>query len=139
MRGERRRMAQAHGGRRGAAAAELAILLPFLALLFGVTLDFCRIFHTSQAIQNCAYAGALYASETADSRPEFTQPEEAARDAAVAEGASLKPPLQPQNVTATFANGMTTVTVVYDFALITPFMGKSSITITRSVTMAVAP
>jgi Flp pilus assembly protein TadG len=127
--------------RRGAAAAELAMLLPFLALLFGVTLDFCRVFHTSQTIQNCAYAGALYASETAEARPELTDAEAAARDAAVAEGASLNPPLQAANVTTIYdGKGNTTVTVTYDFALLTPFMGKAKvITITRSVTMSVVP
>jgi Flp pilus assembly protein TadG len=127
--------------RRGAAAAELAILLPFIALLFGVTLDFCRIFHASQTIQNCAYAGALYASESAEARPEFSDAEEAARDAAVAEGASLSPPLKGANVATTYdGTGNTTVTVRYDFALITPFMGIGrKITIMRSVTMNVVP
>ena len=126
--------------RRGAAAAELAILLPFLALMFGVAIDFCRIFHCSQTIQNCAYAGALYASGTASSRPDLSGPDQAARDAATAEAASLNPPLDPARVMTAFASGTVTVTVSYDFSLLTPVLGTSkTITITRTVTMAVIP
>lgn len=124
--------------RAGAAAAELAILLPFVVLMFGVTLDFCRIFHASQTIQNCAYAGALYASETAEARPEFAEPADAAQDAAVAEGASLKPPVKSADVVTTYDKDRVTVAVSYEFALLTPCLGRKTLTITRSVTMAVA-
>lgn len=125
--------------RSGAAAVELAILLPFLALLFGATVDFCRVFYVTQTIQNCAYVGALYASETADAPANYTQPEDIAKAAAVGEGISLNPPLQAANVATTFDGGRVTVSVKYDFALLTPFLGLKTRTITRSVTMAVAP
>jgi Flp pilus assembly protein TadG len=49
--------------RRGAATAELAVLLPFLAFLFVVGSDWCRIFYTSMTIQNAARNAAYYASE----------------------------------------------------------------------------
>ncbi len=144
-RNERLKEQEAHGRpsvgltRRGAAAAELAILLPFLALVFGVVLDYCRIFYAAQTIQNCAYSGALYASETADYRADLSSPEAAALDAARAEAVSLNPPLKAENVTTTFdnANALATVSITYDFPLLTPFLGKSkTITITRTVTMA---
>ena len=125
--------------RAGAAAAELAILLPFVVLMFGVTLDFCRIFHASQTIQNCAYAAALYASETAEARPELADGEEAAEDAAVAEGASLHPPVKAADVATTYNNGHVTVTVTYEFSMLTPILGTKTRTIRRSVTMSVAP
>ena len=125
--------------RSGAAAAELAILLPFVVLMFGVTLDFCRIFHASQTIQNCAYAAALYASDTAEARPEFSDSEEAAADAAVAEGASLKPPVTVADVTTTYSNDQVTVTVTYQFSMLTPILGSTTRTIKRSVTMSMAP
>ncbi|TMQ32788.1 MAG: hypothetical protein E6K70_16635, partial [Planctomycetota bacterium] len=38
-----KRAAGARRRRQGVAAAEMAILLPFLALLFGAALDFCRV------------------------------------------------------------------------------------------------
>jgi Flp pilus assembly protein TadG len=120
--------------RQGVAAAEMAILLPFLALLFGAALDFCRIFYTSQTIANCAHSAALYASGAASMRTDLASPAAAAQDAALAEGVSLNPPLQPANITTTLSNGMATVTISYDFPLLMPFLGKS-ITITRTVTM----
>ena len=124
--------------RRGVAAAELAILLPFLVLMFGVAVDFCRVFYASQTVQNCAYAGALYASRTVSPRPDTSTPTQAAQDAALAEGVSLNPALSAANVSTTLSNGMATTTVTYKFSFIMPLMGNS-ITITRSVTMQVLP
>jgi Flp pilus assembly protein TadG len=49
--------------RRGAAVVELAILLPLLIFLFVVAVDFARVFYLSVTLQNCARAGALYASD----------------------------------------------------------------------------
>src|SRR5690349_621521 len=48
--------------RRGAAAAELAVCLPFIALLFAVTVDFCRLYYYTQTLHGCAEAGAEYAA-----------------------------------------------------------------------------
>jgi Flp pilus assembly protein TadG len=124
--------------RRGVAAAEMAIVLPFMLLLFAVALDYCRVFYAAQTIQNCAYSAALYASSTASARPDVSSPAAAAQDAALAEAVSLNPPLLAGNVTTSIANGMATVTVTYNFPLLTPFMGKS-ITITRTATMGVVP
>lgn len=46
--------------RRAAATAELAILLPFLGLLFVGASDYSRIFYYSITVENCARNGALY-------------------------------------------------------------------------------
>jgi Flp pilus assembly protein TadG len=125
--------------RRGAAAAELAIVLPFLALMFTATLDFCRIFHTSQAIQNSAEAAALYASGTTEN-PNASSTTDAAQKAAVAESPSLNPPLKTENVSVTITGNIVLVTVTYDFAMLTPFLGSDGVTtIKRTVTMNVAP
>ena len=51
--------------RRGAAATELALFLPFLALLFFVAVDYARAFRAAQVIDGCARTGALYASGAA--------------------------------------------------------------------------
>jgi Flp pilus assembly protein TadG len=122
------------------AATELALVLPFLALLFCVTVDFCRAFHTAQVVDSCARNGALYAGGTAASDPNSTTPDAAARQAAVNEGASLNPPLQAEDVSVTIAPEGATVTVNYRFALLTSYTGFSSaITITRTVTTPIAP
>jgi Flp pilus assembly protein TadG len=121
------------------AATELAIWLPFLALLFAVAVDFCRIYFTTQTVQNCAYAGALYASGVS-SCDAATTATDAAAQAARAEGASLSPAVQTSNVTTSAAGSSVTVTVTYDFTLLTrlPGLGQT-VTITRSVTMASVP
>src|SRR5262249_38652771 len=49
--------------RRGAAAVELAVLLPFLAFLFVIAVDWSRIFYYSMTVTNCARNGALWAGD----------------------------------------------------------------------------
>jgi Flp pilus assembly protein TadG len=49
--------------RRGAATVELAVLLPVLAFLFVIGVDWSRIFYTTMTIENAARNGAYYASE----------------------------------------------------------------------------
>src|SRR5262245_16916603 len=49
--------------RRGVASVELAVLVPFLAFLFVIALDFGRIFYFSVTVENCARSGALYGSD----------------------------------------------------------------------------
>ena len=125
--------------RRGAAATELAILLPFLALAFSVVLDYGRAYHVSQTIQSSAQAGVLYASGTASATPGTTATD-AAQQAAVAEAASLQPAVQTDQVSVTITKTAATVTVSYDFAFLTPVMGASrNLTITRTATMNLAP
>src|SRR4051812_14709616 len=120
--------------RAGAMAAELAIVLPFVLLLFAVAVDFCRLYYQTQTVQNCACTGALYASGNARSiaaptgsggtvqisattggqatDPDSTQGRtDAAKRAAVAEGVSLSPALTTDNVQVAFAGGSATVTV----------------------------
>jgi Flp pilus assembly protein TadG len=125
--------------RGGAAAAELALTLPFLALMFGAALDFCRVFCVTQTVQNCAWVGALYASGTA-TNPSAASPAEAARQAAVLEGASLYPALDPAKVSTVYQGTTATVTVQYQFQALTPLVGIwGNVTVTRSASMAMAP
>src|SRR5262249_50711559 len=51
------------GPRRGVAALELAILAPFLAFIFLVTVDWARIFYYAIVLENSARNGAYYASD----------------------------------------------------------------------------
>jgi Flp pilus assembly protein TadG len=138
--------------RHGAAAAELAILLPFILLLFAVAVDFCRLYYQTQTLQNSAYAGALAATATAvpGATPSETllQSEgasldqariDAAKQAAVAEAVSLGPPLSAGAVAVSLSGNRVTVRVTYDCKLLTPVLGASrSKTITREVTMRLA-
>jgi Flp pilus assembly protein TadG len=125
--------------RAGAAAAELAILLPFLALAFAVALDFCRAYHATQTIQSSAHAGALYASGTVYAAP-GTSAEDAAKQAAVAEAASLQPALVSDQITVTFTATTVTVNVAYDVPLLTSILaGAQSVSLARSVTLNLAP
>lgn len=48
----------------GGALVELALVLPVLILVFVGTVDYARVFHTSQALNNAARAGARYGSHT---------------------------------------------------------------------------
>jgi Flp pilus assembly protein TadG len=125
--------------RRGVAATELAIWLPFLVLLFAATVDFCRVYFATQTLQSCASVGAMYASGVAYPDP-ATSAADAAIQAAMAEGASLNPPLQGANVAVSSSSGSVQVTVTYEFPLLTRLPGLStSVTITRKVTMASVP
>jgi len=125
--------------RRGTAATELALLLPFLGLMFVAALDFARVFHVTQTLEASAHAGALFASGTAQA-PAATGQEQAAKNAACAAGASLVPALQPDQVTVTLDGTTATVAVAYDFPLLTPVLGSSGqVHLTRTVTMFTAP
>ena len=125
--------------RRGAALAEMALLLPFIALMFVAAVDFCRVYYCAQTVESCARSGALYASGTS-SASTGTSPTDAATQAAVLEGTSLDPPLQAQNVAVSFDSSTVTVTVTYTFQTITSFPGLGGpYTVQRSVTMAMAP
>jgi Flp pilus assembly protein TadG len=122
------------------AAAELAIWLPFLVLMFAVAIDFCRVYFVTQTVQNCAAAGALYASGVSTADPANVSASDAIVQAALAEGASLSPPLQAANVKTTASGSSVEVSVTYDFPLLTRLPGLSDkVTITRRVTMASVP
>ena len=49
--------------RPGVAAVEFAVLLPFIAFMFVIAIDWARIFYYSIAVRNCARNGALYMSQ----------------------------------------------------------------------------
>jgi Flp pilus assembly protein TadG len=139
----------------GAAAVELAALLPLLAFLFLITLDFGRVFYYTITIDNCVHNGALYASQTFDNQnqqwisgttqywqgPSSQQVSDVV-SAALADGANLDPPLTTSDVQVTSgsAANSTVVTITYTFPLVTSFPGiPSQVTVTRSCQVQVAP
>ncbi len=132
---------RANEQRRGAAATELAILLPFLGLMFTAALDFGRVYFATQTLQDCAMSGALYASGYSQTSA-ATGATTAAINAACASGASLSPPLTADNITVSIDSvaNTATVTVRYPFALITPVMGPNqTLMLSQSVTTNLAP
>jgi Flp pilus assembly protein TadG len=127
--------------RRGSATTELALVLPFLGLMFTAAVDFGRVFQATQILNQCACAGAMYASGTAQTSS-TTGPTQAATSAACAAGVSLSPSLQSSDVTVMISSApaTATVTVTYDFSLVTPILGPGSqVRLTRSLTVNVAP
>ena len=130
MRGLRKR-------RGGVAAVELAVLLPFLAFLFVIAVDWARIFYYSVVVTNCARNGALYLSDPA---PRSTSPYPDVTTAALADAPNLSP-----TPTVTSTNGSDSagpyveVTVSYPFTTVTNFPGvPANTTLVRTVRMYAA-
>jgi Flp pilus assembly protein TadG len=127
------------GRRRGAAATEMAILLPFLGFLFLVAVDYCRVFYATQTLWSCAQTAAIYASGTAKTSSSVGLVQ-AAKQAALADAVNLSPPLQADNVTVVLDKQTATVTVQYDFPLLTLLLGDNkNVVLERTVIMGLAP
>ncbi len=125
-------------GRRAAAATELAVLLPFLALVFVAGLDFARVFYHALTITNCARNGAVYAS--AD--PTHAADSAGIQAAALVDASNLSPSPNVTSSTGTDADGNPTVqvTVTYDFQMLTEFLPTGgTFHLSRTVEMRVAP
>jgi hypothetical protein len=125
---------------------ELAVFLPFLVFIFLIAVDFCRIFFYSLTIANCARNGAVFASQVNNSQSwqDGTALGSIAQ-AAIADGASLNPPLTTSNVTVAWGldadgNSSVTVSVSYTFQTVANFPGIPYTTnLVRKVEMRVAP
>jgi Flp pilus assembly protein TadG len=127
-----------HEPRRGAAAVELAVLLPLIVFLFLVATDFARIFYFSQVIQNCAINGAEYLSDP--KAPAFNL-YSSVTQAALADATNLNP--QPTVTSATgtdsAGNSYVSVTVTWQFQTVTNFLCVPSVNLSRTVQMRAAP
>jgi Flp pilus assembly protein TadG len=125
--------------RRGAAAVELAILLPFLVFLFIIAVDWARVFYYSVTCQNCARNGALWAS---DPVAQQTSPYTSLNDAALADASNLSPSPTVSSTTGVDSNGASyiDVTVTYQFQTVSNFPGVPQTTpIVSTVRMNMAP
>lgn len=127
--------------RRAAVALELALVLPVLCLMALGGLDFARILFAYTTITNCAFNGALYASDaTAAAKSPYTS----YALAAVADGSSLTNPALSTSDVA-LASGSDTygsyveVTVTYRVPMLTGLFASSTATLARKVRMRVAP
>ena len=134
------------GRRRGGAAAELAVLVPLLLFVLIVAIDFCRLFFAYTIITNAARNGALWASDPhANGTVTPSQsPYATVQDAALADANNLNPALTAANVTSSTGtdgqgNATVSVTVQYQFNMISTYLGFSNVNLSRQVTMRVAP
>jgi hypothetical protein len=125
--------------RRAVAAVELAVLLPFLAFIFIVAVDWCRIFYFTVTIDNAARDGALFAF---DDFALAHSPYSTATAAALADASNLTPPPSVVLGKGVDAYGQAYVecTVTYTYETITNFPGVPRDTvITRTVRLYRAP
>jgi Flp pilus assembly protein TadG len=124
--------------RGGAAAVELAFLLPFLAFLFVIAVDWARIFYYSVIVTNCARNGALYLS---DPTPRSASPYTSVAQAALADAPNLNPSPTVTSTSGSDSSGpYVEVTVSYPFRTVTNFPGvPTNTTLVRTVRMSVAP
>src|SRR5262249_3969102 len=130
---------KAKNDRRGIAAVELGIMLPFLAFMFCVAVDWGRIFYYSQTVTNCARNAALY---MADPYSTCIWPYADVTAAAVADAPNLSP--APTVTTATGSDSYGTYvdcTVDWTFHTVSGYLptGLSNITLSRTVRVYQAP
>jgi Flp pilus assembly protein TadG len=143
--GSRLRSGRTHR-RRGASAVELALLLPMLLFILLGAVDFCRLFYAYTTITNCARNGALWLSDplangtvTPSQSPYATY-----QAAALADANGLDPALTTSHITSssgTDSNGdsIISVTINYNYRMITSYFGYKTIDLSRRVTMRAAP
>src|SRR5262249_49268221 len=109
--------------RKAVAAVELAVLLPFLAFIFVVTVDFSRIFYDSLILNNCARNGALYGCANPANSLDTT----GIQNAALADATNLSPTPTVTSTTGTNSDGnYVQVTVTFTFQTITNYPGIPS-------------
>ncbi len=120
--------------------AEFAVLMPLFALILVAGTDVARVFFHQQTITNCARNGALFACDPGSPlRSTYAD----YKAAALADASGLNPALTASNISSTSgsdANGSyVAVTVTYQFATISSYLGFSTVNLSRTVTMRVVP
>lgn len=112
-------------------------MLPLLAFLFVITVDYGRVFYYSQVIENCARKGAIYACDAVTSSQ---SPYASAQAAALADATNLNPQPTVTSTNGTDASGnpYVQVTVNWTFTTATSFPGvPNSVNLSRTVQMRV--
>jgi Flp pilus assembly protein TadG len=136
----RRRLHQPR--RLGAAAAELALVLPLLALLLLAAIDFARLFYHYAIVTNAARNGALYGSDpvAAAESPYSTTGGLPAAALADATDLDTSPGVSWTNMDDADGNSCVQVTVTYTFWTLISYPGiPNPVNLSRTVQMRVAP
>jgi Flp pilus assembly protein TadG len=124
--------------RPGVAAVEMAVLLPVLAFLFVITVDFARIYYDTLTLVNCARNGAVYGSQD----PTHATDTAGIQAAALQDATNLTPSPTVSSTTGTDSAGFPyiDVTVSWTFQSITNYVGvPASVNLTRTVRMRIIP
>lgn len=124
------------GRRPGVAAVELAFLIPFLAFLFVIAVDWARIFYYSMTVNDCSRNGAAYLADPTI----ITSSPYANYTAAALAGTNLSPTPTVSSNSGTDTNGpWVEVTVSYPFTTATSFPGvPRSTSVSKTVRMYTA-
>jgi hypothetical protein len=141
--------------RRGTVTAEFTVVLTFILMpLCMITIDFARLFYHYTVISNCARNGALWASDPLSNLDPSIWPTKPAdsespyanlTQAVLADAGNLTPaprinPIDPTYGTDASGNMTVSVTVTYDFTMLSPFLfGYDTFPIARTETMRVLP
>jgi Flp pilus assembly protein TadG len=134
-----RRVHTSRAPRHGAAAVELALLLPVLMIVLVGAADFARVFRYAVIITNCARNGAIYGT----SSPTAALDTAGIQTAALRDAGSLGPTVSSS--TGTTTNGSDTytyvnVTVTYNVSLYCSYLGIADpFALTRTIRMRVMP
>jgi Flp pilus assembly protein TadG len=146
-----------HTVRKGAQVVEFALLLPFLAFMFVIAVDWARVFYYSIAVTNCARNGALYLSQQQSAKTTtspytdsgyvnmYVNSANPLTAAALADASDLTPTPTVTSTSGTDSSGpYVEVTVSYLFQTVTNFsVGvfgvPASTNVTRTVRMYVPP
>ena len=151
-------MGSRHSVRKGVQVLEFAVLLPFLAFMFVIVIDWARIFYYSITVTNCARNGAMYYAR-AQSATTTTAPytddglvnlylnasPDPVTAAALADASDLAPaPTVTKNTGSDTYGPYVEVTVSYAFQTVThfsvaTFVVPSSTNVTSTVRMYVPP
>jgi len=125
--------------RQAAAAVELALLLPVLTFLLIISVDFARLYYHYVTITNCARNGALrLADPVAQSTSKYATVDAAARaDATNLDSSKLT--VTSKTGVGGDGNPYVEVTVIYQFPLVTTYLGFNAQTLSRTVRMRTAP
>jgi hypothetical protein len=118
-------MRQRQPSRRGAAAVELAALLPLMVFLFVIALDWGRVYYYSVTLTNAARQGAIY---LCDPVMRAASPYTTVSDAALSDCTNLQPSPTVNSTSGTDASGnpYVEVSVSWPMSLITGYPGISN-------------
>jgi Flp pilus assembly protein TadG len=126
--------------RRGAAATELALLLPLLGGLFLVSFDFARLYYHYSIVSNCARNGALYASDPVAAAESKYNSVTAAAQADANPDLNPLPTVTSTSGTDSAGDPYVEVTVTYPFQTISNYPGlPNPINLSRTVRMRLTP
>lgn len=124
--------------RSGAVVVELAFLLPLIAFLFAIGVDFARLYYHLVTVHNAARTGAMYGAQHPDKAVDTA----GIAAAALADAKNLSPAAVVTSMTGNDELGYpcVNVTVKWTFRTLSSFPGvPGTVDLTRTVQMRIGP